>query len=122
RGHADTEDDLRQGKIRARFAAQLSCCADGPQRVILAGDREPEHRGDTLVIGVVDDAAVSLDRSTDDLLGTSPERLEDLRVDAVAGRDRAGVENGDHPAPALRPRLPPPPPPTGGGAAARAPP
>src|SRR5689334_19590529 len=51
-----------------------------------------------MLIGVVDDAAVALDRPTDDLLGTSAERLEDLRVDVLGGTDRTGVQDRHRPA------------------------
>ena len=96
------EDDARDACIRARFAAQLGGRPDGPQRVVLTRDRETEHGGHTVLIGVVDDAAVTLDRPADDLLGTAPERLEDLGVDVVCGPDHIGAQDRDHPAPALR--------------------
>ena len=74
-GHADSQHDTLGGTARRPFAAQLGGRPDGPQRVVLARDRQAENGGHAILIGAADDAPVTLDRPADDRLGTAPKRL-----------------------------------------------
>jgi hypothetical protein len=100
-GEADAVRSVRVAHGHGSFL-QLRCRSDGSQGVVFTGDRQPEDRGRTAVVGPVDDAAVPLDRPSDDFRGAPSDDVEDLRIEVVGGCLQADTEHGDHAAGASR--------------------
>ena len=81
--NAHAEDAAVAHVDRTLLCGQLRRGPDGPQGVVLASDGQAEHGRHADLIGTLDDAAVALDRSPDDLLRPSFVRLEDLGVEVA---------------------------------------
>jgi hypothetical protein len=86
--------------VCTRFGAhfELERGTDGPDRIVLAGNGEPEHCRHPIGICAIDGPAVSLDGVANDLVCLPAPRFEDFRIAGIRGLNDIGTEYGDDPA------------------------